>query len=257
MSVDKVNILIVEDELITALDLSNGLQRDGYFINGIADNSKDAIRLFERTRPDIIVMDINIRGEKDGIATTHELLKIKKVPVIYITAYTDDETVNRVKEIQPAAFLTKPFNISNVRIAIELAIANLSAAASNPNTRAASANENRYETPDKEPILQMGDFIFIKSNYCFVKVRFSELLYIQAENNYVCVVTREKKFLLRLSLNACLEHIEYSKLVRVHRSYAINIDGITSFNEQSVYMDKIEIPIGKNYKSGFLENFRF
>lgn len=260
MQEEKIKILIVEDEQITALDLATGLEKEGYYICGMADNATDAHRIFEDTLPDIILMDINIKGQKDGIDTTIELLKVKEVPVIYITAFTDAETVNRVKGVQPAAFLTKPFNINNVRIAIELAISNFASAFSHqPGAKLISLNDEtpKADMPEREPFLQMGDFVFIKHNFNFIKIKFDDLLYLQAENNYISVVTTHKKFLLRLSLNNFLEKIVFPKLVRVHRSYAVNIDCITSFNEQIISVNEVEIPLGRNYREDFLKHFKF
>ncbi|MCO5236972.1 MAG: response regulator [Chitinophagaceae bacterium] len=242
---EKVNVLIVEDEMITALDLSTGLEREGYRIAGIADNAEEAIRLFKEHPADIILMDINIRGAMDGIDTTRELLKIRQAPVIYLTAYTDAATIRRVKKIQPAAFLTKPFSIDNVRVAIELAVSNL-AMAGMPLQNAAG-----------EPVLQLDEYIFIKHNYHFVKIGIGNLLYVATDNNYISLVTTERKYLVRLSLNSFLEKIIAPKIVRVHRSYAINMDKITSFNDQLIYLDKTEIPIGRNYRESFLKCFQF
>ena len=97
MSKGKINILIVEDEALVALDLSMGLEKEGYNIVGIADNSEDAVDLFSNNPVDIILMDINIIGCKDGVETAIEMLKIRQVLVIYLTAFTDSATVERAK----------------------------------------------------------------------------------------------------------------------------------------------------------------
>ena len=261
MASEKINILIVEDEAIVAMDLAAGLEKDGYNIIGIADNATDAIELFRDNETDIILMDIHIMGDKDGIETTMDLLEIKQVPVIYLTAFSDTTTVNRVKDIHPAAFLTKPYSINNVRIAIELAISNFAVTHQQSTTKIISlkdeAKTSLTTSADKEPVLQMDDFIFIKYNYQFIKILLNDLLYVEADNNYISIVTAEKKFAVRLSLNTFLEKITYPKLVRIHRSFAVNIDCIKSFNEQSVMVDKFELPIGRNYKEDFLKHFRF
>src|SRR5882757_2149283 len=124
MPTEKINILIVEDEAIVALDLSNGLEMDGYEIAGIADNSEEALQLFGSHDIDIVLMDVNIIGSKDGIDTAAEILKQKQVPLIYLTAFTDAATIERAKQTHPSAYLAKPYNITNVRIAIELALSN-------------------------------------------------------------------------------------------------------------------------------------
>jgi DNA-binding LytR/AlgR family response regulator len=82
-------------------------------------------------------------------------------------------------------------------------------------------------------------------------------LYIEADNNYTSIITTDKKFLLRLSLNQLLDKINYKALVRVHRSYAVNINAIQSFNEQEVEINQQHLPIGRNYKEEFLKHFDF
>jgi DNA-binding LytR/AlgR family response regulator len=103
----------------------------------------------------------------------------------------------------------------------------------------------------------MHDHIFVKHNYAFVKLKLCELLYIEADNNYTSVVTADKKFLLRLSLNQLLEKVNYKAMVRIHRSYAVNINAIQSFTEQIVEVNQQQLPIGRNYKEDFMKQFDF
>ncbi|OQP47199.1 DNA-binding response regulator [Niastella yeongjuensis] len=261
MPAEKVNILIVEDESIVALDLASGLEHDGYNIAGIADNAVEALQLFNENDVDIILMDVNIIGEKDGIDTAAEILKQKAVPIIYLTAFTDAVTIERIKQTHPAAFLSKPYNLTNVRIAIDLAVNNFAVSREQQSTGKIiplDKDGNRStSSPEKEMILRIQDHIFVKHNYAFVKLKLSDLLYIEADNNYTSIITSEKKFLLRLSLIQLLEKINYKALVRIHRSYAVNINTIQSFNEQEVEINQQHLPIGRNYKEEFLKQFDF
>jgi DNA-binding LytR/AlgR family response regulator len=261
MPAEKVNILIVEDESIVALDLASGLEHDGYSIAGIADNAEEAQQLFNDNEVDIILMDVNIIGEKDGIDTAIEILKQKAVPIIYLTAFTDALTIERIKQTHPAAFLSKPYTLTNVRIAIDLAVNNFAVSREQQPTGKIiplDKDSNRSTpSPEKEMILRMNDHIFVKHNYAFVKLKLCELLYIEADNNYTSIVTADKKFLLRLSLNQLQEKINYKALVRIHRSYAVNINAIQSFNEQIVEVNQQQLPIGRNYKEEFMKQFDF
>lgn len=258
---EKVSVLIVEDEALVALDLAGGLERDGYHVAGIADNAVEAQELFSREAVDIVLMDVHIIGDKDGIDTATQLLKQKQVPVIYLTAFTDSATVERAKQTHPAAFLAKPYSLTNVRIAIELALNNFAVARQEfpaaGKLVSLSKNESSPETADKETILQINDCIFVKQNYTFVKIRMSDILYIETENNYVQMVTPEKKLLLRLSLGQLLEKVKYKPLVRIHRSFAVNMHAIQSFTDQEVMINKTRLPIGRSYKEEFLKNFDF
>jgi two-component system, response regulator PdtaR len=259
MASEKVSVLIVEDESLVAMDLSMGLEHDGYNVVGIADNADDAMELYKGNEVDIVLMDINIMGDKDGIETAEALMQLRQVPIIYLTAFTDQKTVERVKNTQPAAFLTKPYNISNVRIAIELALNNFAISRQKEAKVVSMSKEesSQTSTPDKELILQMNNFIFVKYNYRFIKLLLSDLLYVEADNNYIYLVTAEKKIAVRLSLNHFLDKISCKNLIRIHRSFAVNIEAIQSFNEQSVMVDKYELPVGRNYRDGFLQQFHF
>ena len=240
---EKINILIVENESIVALDLATALHEDGYAVIGIADHAEEATRLFTQHAVDIVLMDIHLDGEKDGIDTVADLMKIRKTPVIYLTAFTDNITVERVKYTYPSAFLVKPYQISNVRIAVELALNSFA-------VRPAPAREAELT---KEPIWQMGDFVFIKYNYQFVKVPLVDILTVEANRNHISLYTNDRKFVLRLSLGQLFERVFFDRLIRIHRSYAVNIDAIKSFTEQTVVTDKGELPIGRNYKEEFLK----
>jgi DNA-binding LytR/AlgR family response regulator len=228
MATEKINILIVEDESIVALDLATALHQDGYEVIGIADHAEAAIRLFAVHAVDIVLMDIHLAGPKDGIDTVADLMKIRKTPVIYLTAFTDHATVERIKPTYPAAFLAKPYQVSNVRIAIELALHNFAVSA-------APARILLDETPlpasTKEPILQMGDCAFVKYNYQFVKVPLADILFVAADSNHINLHTSDKKFVLRLSLSQLFDRLIFDRLIRIHRSYAVNIDAIQSFTE--------------------------
>jgi len=260
MATKKINILIVEDEAIVALDLSKGLEKDGYEVAGIADNAAEALEIFCSREIDIVLMDVNIIGEKDGIETAAELLKFRPVPLIYLTAFTDADTIIRAKNTYPSAFLAKPYNLTNVRIAIELAISNF-AIARQPESDGKPGVAGDKDNLLQETILQMNDNIFVKNNYTFIKILLSDIVYLEAENNYVQFVTTDKKLLLRLSLGQLLEKINYKPLVRIHRSFAVNINAIQSFTEQDLLVNKngspVSLPIGRSFKESFLKNFNF
>lgn len=257
---EKIKVLIVEDEGIVAMDLAAALEKDGYEVAGIADNADEAISIFTENEVDIVLMDVHIIGNKDGIDTAAELIKKRSIPLIYLTAFTDTKTIERAKSTHPAAFLAKPYSITNVRIAIELAISNFAVTAqSSPGAKLVPIENNKSaaELTEKETILQMNDYIFVKNNYVFVKIKLEEILYAEADNNYVQLVTTEKKLLLRLSLSQLLEKINYKPMVRIHRSYAVNINMIHSFSDQEVTLQKMQLPIGRSYKEEFLKQFNF
>ena len=251
----KISILIVEDEAVIALELAAGLERDGYHIAGIADTAEEARAIFSQESVDIVLMDIHIRGERDGVDTAGDLMGMRAVPIVYLSALTDAGTVERVKGTRPAAFLTKPYSMPNVRIAIELALANFAVNRESPAGLRVVGPERAGA--DKEMILQLEDSIFVKNNVQFVKIALRDILYLEADNNYVQLYTPERKFALRVSLGHLLEKIQFGKLVRIHRSYAVNIDRMSSFSDGEVCIGKLTLPLGRNYREEFLNKFYF
>ena len=115
-------ILIVEDEGILAIELKEKLERLGYNVPTIASSGEEAIELASKHRPDLILMDIVLDGEMDGIEAANKIRSNFKVPIIYLTAYADDETVKRAKITEPFGYLVKPYNEKELQIALEMAL---------------------------------------------------------------------------------------------------------------------------------------
>ncbi len=260
MKEDKVHIMIVEDEAIVAMDLAASLTREGYVIAGIADNADDANELFCAREVDILLVDINIVGSTDGISLVEKLSAIRDTPVIYLSALSDAETIQRMKRTRPAAYITKPYSIHNVHIAIELALSNFAMLHNTINSTAqhpAALYPVKDTDSEKEQILQLKDYVFIKQNYRFVKVILADILYAEADNNYVHIVTNEKKYTVRMPLQQLEDKINYEHFIRVHRSYIVNMNAISTFTEAELQAGKFTLPIGRNYRDAFIRQFNF
>ncbi|MBD2705065.1 response regulator [Spirosoma sp. BT702] len=252
---ERVKILIVEDEPILAMELSDCLEEEGYDVVGTANNGRKALDIFKRQSVDLLLCDINIKGDWDGIETTHQLIAERPVPVIYLTALTDRQTLDRAKQTYPAAYVTKPYQLHSLRTAIELAIYNFSV-----RTVATPANQPEPASSGRDPlgretILQINDFLFIKQNNQFVKIGLSDLLYLEADNIYTNLFTSSRKYVLRLTLSAVLERIKQPELVRIHRSYAVNINKVESFNETEVKIGQQLIALSRSHKDEFWGHF--
>jgi DNA-binding LytR/AlgR family response regulator len=251
---DKVKIMIVEDESIVALDLSMRLQKEGYQVVGIAASSDDAIELFTEEKPDLVLMDINIKGAKDGIETAAALKNLQDVPLIFLTAFSQSEYINRAKAVNPSAYLVKPFNNDSLHTSIQIAIHNFAVLGKPADPKPV---DEAKEEAGKEALLFFNNFFFVKHNYRFNKFSLDELLYAESDNNYIKLVTTNKKITLRVSLQYIAEKFNHPALVRVHRGYIVNIKNIDSFNEEEIAIGPYQIPIGRNYKDDFLKSFRY
>lgn len=115
-----MKILIVEDEFIIAMDLKMQVEYLGYTVLGIENSAESAINKIPEFSPDLVLMDILLKGEMDGIEATKIIWEQFKIPVIYITAHSDKITLERVKNSPSRGFLNKPVSTDDLKTAIEL-----------------------------------------------------------------------------------------------------------------------------------------
>ena len=117
------NILVVEDEGIIAEDIRVTLERVGHNVVAVCASGEEAIGLVDEHPPDLVLMDIHLAGAVDGIETAARIRSRHDLPIIYLTAYADSETLLRAKETGPFAYLVKPFDEKDLKPAIELTLA--------------------------------------------------------------------------------------------------------------------------------------
>src|SRR5262245_16039988 len=115
-------ILVVEDEAVVALDVEDRLSRLGHTVVGTADTCATALALAADVRPDLVLMDIALRDGPDGIATAEQLRAELGVPVVFVTAFADTDTLERAKRVSPHGYIVKPFDERDLRATIEIAL---------------------------------------------------------------------------------------------------------------------------------------
>ncbi len=189
--------------------------------------------------PDLVLLDIQLDGDKDGVELAEYIRKNYDMPIIFLTANSDAATVERVKKVAPDSFLTKPFNRNGLVLSIEIALTNF--------------NQRRVPgVPKNDDNYIVKDALFIKDGQYFHKVRFDDVLYIESEGPYVTFYTEAKKFLVRGSIPQYLEKINSKKFFRVHRSYAVNLDKVDLINTTFLKIKETEIPVAKNSRDELL-----
>lgn len=114
-------ILIVEDETIVALEIKRSVEKLGFFVTNTVTNFNDALKSVNVNEPNIILMDINLKNSKDGIEIAHAVREIKNIPIIYLTAYSDDKTIKRAVETDPLGYMIKPFKREELKSVLALA----------------------------------------------------------------------------------------------------------------------------------------
>ncbi|TPE44847.1 LytR/AlgR family response regulator transcription factor [Pontibacter mangrovi] len=239
----KPRILISEDEVIIAEDLAASLEDLGYETCAI-DSGEDTLDMIRETQPDLVLLDINLKGDADGVDIGLRIREEFGIPFIYLTAYADTATIDRAKKTEPDGFLVKPYDEKSLRSAIEIALYKHDSKDSKPT--------NGSDPKEKDVA---ADYIFVKVKHRIIKVHYSNILWVEAYDNYSFIVTADQKYLVSSTLKDMEHKLPSQSFVRVHRSYIANLDKIEALEENSVVFSKGEIPIGKSYKKALMSRF--
>jgi len=227
---EKIKILIVEDELIIANDLSDILTENGYTVTGMAKSYTAALDELEKEIPDIVLLDIQISGDKDGVDLANVIRNMYHIPFIFISSHTDRSTLSRVMESSPYGFLVKPFEDEDVLVAIELALHNFSK----------EQNEN-----DDQTDFVINESLFIRQKNIAIKVAYDDILYAMADANYCTLITRDKSYVLRSTLKDLEKKLKEPQFYRAHKSYLINLSKLTAINSDVIFIGDEKLPVGR------------
>ncbi|MGP8217662.1 MAG: LytR/AlgR family response regulator transcription factor [Bacteroidia bacterium] len=242
----KTSVLIVEDEVIIARDLSQTLTKLGYLVVGHCVKGEDAIEMVEEKNPDIILMDIMLKGEMTGIDAAKEIRKKFQIPIVYLTAYSDEDSIGRANTSGPSGYLVKPFKANDLRATIETALYRF-----NEEMKLRKENELLYHLVQNK---ESKDILFVKSSFQLVKVVMKDILYVEALKDYVTLHTISGKYIIRSTMKGIQEKLPPDYFVRVHRSFIVRIDKIISIDHTKVILEyNKDVPVGGLYKEEFLK----
>jgi len=242
----KLNILIVEDELIIGAHISQVLTSHGHTVLDIIRKGEEVPGFIAKNKAELVIMDINLAGQLDGIETAKIISETEKIPIIFLTANVDDDTFEKSKKAFPYAFIGKPFKPEELLRTIDLVIARMHQAYS-------------IDTEKQEPEAEAksaSDSIFIKDKNKMVKVKLSDVMYIEAERNYSKIHTSKKVYLLSSPLKSVESKINSDIMQRVHRSYLVNTELIDELDDSYVFISGKSIPVSKSFKKELNKKLR-
>ncbi len=230
-----LKVLIVEDEVIIGEHIRSLLTNCGYEVIGHAMDTKQALELFTKNKPDLVLLDINLSDGQDGITLSSMLNMVQPVPHIYLTAQSDSATIQKAASTEPIAYITKPFEDKQLMASIEIAITKFERL-SQPQE---SSNDN--------------NFFFVKDGYSFVKIKAENIAYIKSDKNYLDIYeVTDNKFSMRSSLKEFLDKLPEGNFVQTHRSYIVNLEHVKKMDMDYIYLLQTKIPIGHSYKEDVL-----
>jgi DNA-binding LytR/AlgR family response regulator len=247
----KNNILVVEDESIVSKDIQQSLKKLGYNIVGAASTGERAIELANETKPDLVLMDIMLKGDMSGIETAEKIKETLSIPVIYLTAYADENTLAKAKVTEPYGYIIKPFKEIDLHTSIEMAL---------------------YKHGKEQEIVKERDFlyslvenkegddsvIFVKSNSRLVKVKSSDILFVEALKDYVVINLGDVRYTIHSTMKDIEKKLPSHDFIRVHRSYIVRLDKINAIEQTNIVMEggKKLIPIGGSYKDDLFNKIK-
>lgn len=242
-----IKVLLVEDDWIIAKEIACSLQDFGFELAGQFDNGEDALANMAALKPDIILLDIGLSGELDGIETAKKIKKEFSIPYIFLTAQADMSTLNKAKITEPSAYLVKPVSTETLYSTIEIIL---------HNHRKKQAELLPVIPPLKEG-LTMEDGIFVKHNKRLEKILLKNILWIEAFDIYAMLHIENQKYLLNHSLKTVEEKFPAQKFIRVHRSFIVNTEKIEAIEESDLIINNIPIPVGKTYRDKLMDRLLF
>lgn len=227
--------------MIIAANTSLQLSNLGYEVSGIVSRGEDALIHIKENLPDIVLLDIRLKGKLDGIETAHEMQKNFDIPIIYLTSNVDEANFERAKRTNPSAFISKPFKKLDLQHAIELTA-----------NRIVEDGIKATKSRIRENKFVLSDRIFVRHHDRIVKIIIADILYIEADRNYCRIHSKGKIFLLVATLKDIEKKLPKEYFIRVHRSYIINLSQIDEVAGKHLIISRKAIPLSKSLRSNLL-----
>ena len=237
----KTKLILLEDNHNLSENIREILTIKGYEVSNIIEEAEKAFEKIEKNSPDLILVDIKLKGKKSGIELAEEIRNSLNIPIVFLTSSSGKEIVNKIKHIRPDGFITKPFTTETLITTIELAI-----------QRFKISREDAGVI--QEPKQGFDDELFIRENGWLKKIIISEIDFIKAEGAYTHIFINGRQYTLRNTAKEVLQKLPEKFFTRIHKSYIINMKKVDALSANSVKIQSAEIPIGRNYYQLLLKN---
>ena len=239
----QTNVLVVEDESIVSKDIQHSLKKLGYHVVGAASTGEQAVELAREHVPDIILMDIMLKGEMSGIDAAEAIRKEANIPVIFLTAYADESTLAKAKVTQPYGYIIKPFKEIDIHTSIEMALYKHKKEA-----EVLKERDMLYALVENKD--SNKDILFVMSNSRLVKLNTKDIYFVEALKDYVVINLLNTRYTVHSTMKDIEAKLPENEFIRVHRSFIVRVDKITAIKQPNLILenDKKVIPIGGSYK---------
>jgi DNA-binding LytR/AlgR family response regulator len=223
-------VYIVEDISIIRLMLEQTMIENDFEVVGSSATAEKAWKEINENKPDLVLLDINLVGEKSGIWLGQQIYEYLKIPFIYITAYQDHYTSEEILNTHPVGFIVKPINtiqlITTAKIALDIQIPSIK----------------------KQLLIQDGLKAF--------NLNLDDIYFIQSEGNYIHIFLEESHLLIRSTMESFIEKLPNGPFIRIHQRYVINKTKRLEYDNEQVYILGKALSVSSKYKKDLMELLR-
>ncbi|EOZ97149.1 response regulator receiver [Indibacter alkaliphilus LW1] len=231
----KSKILLIEDNILLSETIKELLELNGYNVVKSLSSGENIESHLNRFNPELILMDIRIEGDLDGVQLAKKIKNNLNIPIIFVTSFSDAEIIERVKEVKPEGFIIKPFSQETLSTTIELVLSKYYTEKQPSNSISHSKNGD--------------DTFFVRDRGWLKKIKIKDIQYIKTEGTYTHIITDTQNFTLRSPIKDIAPNLPENDFKRVHKSYIVNLNRIDALCAKELKIKEEVIPIGRNYHS--------
>lgn len=229
-NMENKRIYVVEDMGITRAMITNVLKRSGFLVTGSTASAEKAWSEIQKKGVDLVLLDINLKGEKNGLWLAKKIRATLNCAIVYLTAYGSKTILEKIHDTEPDGYIMKPFNNPTLLSTIKVACRKFE-------------EQKAKEKPEKI------ETIIVKTHGKTVKLQKSELVYLQSESNYVNIHTLSQVYKVRGKLSELMNNLDCPYLYRIHRRYAVNAKMVTVFGKNTLVVANENLPISGSFDS--------
>ncbi|MCJ8290192.1 MAG: response regulator transcription factor [Crocinitomicaceae bacterium] len=219
-------ILIVDDEVFISEQLNKILTELNYLVTDIAFDAKSAITSIKNDPPDLVILDIKMHGENQGFDIAKYIRSEMDIPFIFLTSFANESTVKEASTFKPNGYLLKPFSKRDIFSTLEVVF---------------------------KAFVRSVTYLTFKIGYDThnIKIKLEDLLWIKSSDKYIEIQTKERRYIKREGIDSFLNSNDLTGIVRVHRSFAVNLLNIQAVNNSNISINGNNIPISRKYANAF------
>ena len=229
---NSINVLIVEDELLIAETIKLYVEERGHRSVGIAISYDEAVSAIQKDKPDIVLLDIRLYGEKSGIDVALYIQNLERhLPYIIVSSQFDQGYIEKAMQVGASGYITKPISKETLWTSLELAML-------------------------KSDELKKERYIDLKISHGLQRVKISDILYIKSDHVYVEIIGASFMYYGRYTLADMLKLLDSDHFIQIHRSYIINSSRVEKYTSTKVWINNVDIPISSKYKKLVLSKLK-